>query len=93
MNNVNKRSSISQAKTDAEIAEFWETHNPADYIKESSPIKAQVQLTKKRSRNETIKSPAIHFEITSSHIIETIRVTTDGSEDIKNFLQVLKAAA
>jgi metal-dependent HD superfamily phosphatase/phosphodiesterase len=38
------RSSISQAKSYREIAEFWDTHDLADYWDQTEPVEFEVEI-------------------------------------------------
>ena len=38
------RTSISQANTDQEIGEFWDTHDAADYWEETEPVEFEVDI-------------------------------------------------
>ncbi len=55
-----KRTSISQAKTPQEIAEFWETHSLADYWDETHQVEFEVRA---RRRRRITLEPDIYAEI------------------------------
>lgn len=45
------RTSISQANTDQEIGEFWDTHDVADYWEETEPVEFEVDIESQVGRH------------------------------------------